>query len=133
MTESTDRELDVAFEEAAGMLVDKKASGKTWADFMASLLADVETAQRRLGLAARLHKAIAADGGQLPLVPDAFVERNPRAKRRVMMRAAQGAIVFSCPKCDASSPVPEGITTAARNRGIPCPKCNATEVLHATE
>lgn len=114
--------LDVAADEAAEIMALRgKAS---WADLVGSLRYAAEKAQQRYQMAMRLEAAFAADGGQLPLFPEAVpVLRKPRAKGRRMMHDDGG--VFRCPKCKESAEIPKVISADARKRGVPCPKCNA--------
>lgn len=135
MTEERDP-LDTAADEAAEILSSRKATGASWPALIDELRKAAEAANRRLGLSQRLQAAFAADGGQLPLIADAVLEtKRPRAKRRQLMHeitTTQGA-QFRCPKCTSLAPIPEGISDAARKRGIPCPKCNATQKAEGVE
>lgn len=127
MTEAPGRDpLNEAAEEAATLFAEKQASSAMdWNQFVKALGYSAEKAQRRYLLAQRLQAAFAADGGQLPLIPDARLQepKQSRAKRRVLMHeTADGD--FACPKCFGASPIPADMTEAARKRGIPCPRCN---------
>lgn len=119
--------LDVAADEAAEIMAMRgKAS---WANLVGVLQAQAETAQRRFLLAQRLQAAFAAEGGQLPLIPDVVAApepTKPRAKRRQLMHEGQDA-TFVCQKCSKTLAIPNDTTDSARKRGVPCPKCNVTE------
>ena len=126
--QETDRgPLDVAAEEADGVLEDWKKYGRDWESTVKHLGEEAAKAQGRWQLALRMQAAFTAEGCQLPLIPDALLKTpKPRAKRRWLMHEdTDGA--FRCAKCSHTAPSPDGLTVAARKRGIPCPKCNATE------
>lgn len=124
MTEQERDPLDLAADEAADVMGEREKM--PWSDFIEMLQHRAETSARRLGIAQRLQAAFAAEGGQLPLIPDAVPEpKRPRAPRRILMHAGELAGSFECPKCHETAPIPEDISDVARKRGIPCPKCNA--------
>ena len=120
--------LDVAADEVAELLAERKAGDVTWERLIESLAEKAQQAQRRYMLAQRMQAAFAVEGGQLPLIPGVVAgvvaePTKPRAKRRVMMHDRLAGS-FECPKCHETEPIPEGTNDAARKRGVPCPKCN---------
>ena len=136
METETERDpLDVADDEMAELLAEKKAMGCSWKEFIRQLGQTAEAAQRRCLLAERLQAVIATDGVQLPLftgvVPRfpgaAMAAPEPRKPRRVMMHADGG--FFRCQKCNESAEILSlaGMTDSTRKRGVPCPRCNGSE------
>jgi hypothetical protein len=125
VTEAPGRDpLDVAADEAAEIMTDRLNLSMGWSEYVAALGKAAEKSHRKHLLAQRLQAAFAADGGQLPLIPDARLQepKHPRAKRRVLMH--KDGKCFICLKCHETAPVPDEMTEAARKRGIPCPRCN---------
>ena len=129
MNEETRDPQDVAASEAEAILIDWKANDRSWTKTIEGLKADADNSARRYEMALRLQVVFAADGGQLPLIPDAVSEPlKPRAKgRRMMHTEGVGDELFRCPKCQDTAPVPPGMTESARKRGVPCPRCNEVQ------
>jgi len=94
--------LDVAADEVAELLAERKAGDVTWERLIESLAEKAQQAQRRYMLAQRMQAAFAG---------------------RVMMHDRLAGS-FEYPKCHETEPIPEGTNDAARKRGVPCPKCN---------
>lgn len=125
--QETDRgPLDVAAAEADEVMGEWKKYGRDWESTVRHLGEEATKAQGRWQLALRMQAAFTAEGGQLTLIPDALLKTpKQRAKRRWLMHEDTDG-TFRCAKCSHATSRPEGLTDAARKRGIPCPKCNAT-------
>ena len=132
MTDLPDRDpRDIAAEEAAAILEEWRETGKTWGVFFGEIVDVAVSVNRRHAAATRLDSWFSSEGGQLPLISDDVREpKRARAPRRVRMHAEMRdeVDILVCPKCHTTAPVPAGMTEAARKRGIPCPRCNQTEV-----
>ena len=126
-TEVIDQD-EAAAKRIAAVFVAWNESGQSWREFVDGLRQDADAATAAYQTAVTCVPL----GGQLPLIHGAVADavdepKKPRKPRRVMMHECNLADLFECQKCHETEPIPEGTNEAARNRGIPCPKCNGPE------
>ncbi len=132
----TEQQPMTTADRAEALMEHRKREGWTWAEYVDRLTVEAADAAGDLALARRLQLAIENSGGQLPLIADDLREPTKRRKaRRVMMHSADKGLdgfAFLCPKCKSEELIHPGMTKAAIDRGIPCPKCNTAETTPCT-